>query len=64
MRGSRTAALSIVSLTGAAVLLAGCSGAGEDSASLSSDESASGRTGYGGSRERGGLLGRTGGRNR
>jgi hypothetical protein len=47
MRGSRTAALSIVSLTGAAVLLAGCSGAGEDSASLSSDESAPGRTAYG-----------------
>jgi hypothetical protein len=38
MRGSRTAALSIVTLTGAAVLLAGCSGGEADS--LSADDSA------------------------
>lgn len=45
MRGSRTAALSIVTLTGAVVLLAGCSGPDDQAASLSGDEAASGRTG-------------------
>jgi hypothetical protein len=46
MRGSRTAALSTITLTGAAVLLAGCSGSSSESTSASSDDSASARTGY------------------
>ena len=46
MRGSRTAALSTITLTGAAVLLVGCSGSQSDSTGAASDESASGRTGY------------------
>ncbi len=44
MRGSRTAALSIVTLTGSAVLLAGCSSGSDESTSALSD-SAAGRTG-------------------
>jgi Domain of unknown function (DUF4349) len=43
MRGSRTAALSIVTLTGTALLLAGCSGGGADS--LSADDSSGARAG-------------------
>jgi hypothetical protein len=46
MRGSRTAALSIVSLTGAAVLLAGCSGGVDQLSTEASDDSAPGRTAY------------------
>jgi len=46
MRGSRTAALSTITLTGAAVLLAGCSGSSSETMSTSSDDAASGRTGY------------------
>ena len=46
MRGSRTVALSTITLTGAAVLLAGCSGSQGDSTSASSNEEASGRTSY------------------
>ncbi|MCZ3385452.1 MAG: DUF4349 domain-containing protein, partial [Actinomycetia bacterium] len=45
MRGSRTAALSIVTLTGAAVMLAGCSGASDQSATLSQADEAAGRSG-------------------
>lgn len=45
MRGSRTAALSIVTLTGAAVMLAGCSGSSDQSATLSQDDEAVGRSG-------------------
>lgn len=37
MRGSRTAALSIITLTGATVMLAGCSGANDSSSGLSGD---------------------------
>lgn len=44
MRGSRTAALSTITLTGAAVLLAGCSGSASETMSGSSDEAASGST--------------------
>ena len=38
MRGSRTAALSIITLTGATVLLAGCSGGGNDSSTAISGD--------------------------
>jgi len=37
MRGSRTAALSIITLTGATVLLAGCSGGDDSSSAISGD---------------------------
>ncbi|MCZ3387951.1 MAG: DUF4349 domain-containing protein [Actinomycetia bacterium] len=45
MRGSRTAALSTITLTGAAVLLAGCSGSANDSMGAPSNDAASGDTG-------------------
>ena len=37
MRGSRTAALSIITLTGATVMLAGCSGGDDSSSAISGD---------------------------
>lgn len=45
MRGSRTAALSIVTLTGAAVMLAGCSSSSEQSTGSSTTNDSAGRSG-------------------